>query len=227
MFAVIKRSYLIVAVLLVLVAVALPVVTVWAIKSEKSKPVIAIDAGHGGYDGGVRGVTSGVREADVNLALAQLLKGYFESDGYTVVLTREKDTALTTATRKQEDMAARVKIVEDCSPQFLISLHVNYYPSASRRGIQVFFTKDIDRKLAETLQGSLNESLNQPTIGRNFSALAADYYLLAHVTCPAALIECGFFSNAQDEALLLDENYRMRLAFEIFRSCKQNYLLSA
>ena len=120
-------------------------------------------------------------------------------------------------------MKARTSIVNRASPLLLISIHVNFYPSSSRRGIQTFYTKEKDIPLAETLQKRLNEKMNIPTISRSFSPLSADYYLLANVECPATIVECGFFSNPDDEALLLDESYRMRLAFEIFSAIKEDY----
>ena len=225
MFLVLKKTYIVIAVILCILAATVPVVTTLAITSTE-KPVIAIDAGHGGYDGGVTGVTSGIKESAINLALANLLKGYFESDGYKVVMTRTKDEALTASTKKQEDMRARTSLINKAAPLLLISLHVNFYPSSSRRGIQTFYTKEKDIPLAESLQKRLNTTMNIPTLSRSFSPLAADYYLLANVDCPSALVECGFFSNKEDEALLLDENYRMRLAFEIFSAIKEDYSLS-
>ena len=223
MFVVFKKTYVVFTVILCVAAITLPIVTALAF-SAAEKPVIAIDAGHGGYDGGVTGVNSGVSEATVNLAVATLLKGYFESDGYRVVMTRTKDQALTSSSKKQEDMKARISLINRASPQLLLSLHVNYYPSSSRRGIQVFYTKNMDKALAECLQSHLNSTLNYPTLSRSFAPLAADYYILANANCPAALIECGFFSNPDDEALLLDENYRMLLAYEIFCAVKKNRL---
>lgn len=221
MFVVLKKFYLALVVVLCVIGVGLPIVTVLALEDMK-KEVIAIDPGHGGYDGGVKGVISGVDEATVNLAVAKLLKGYFESDGYKVVMTRSSDV-LSSVSRKQEDMQARVKLINESKSKLLVSLHVNYYSSSSRRGIQVFYNKEKDKPLAECLQTALNR-MNVSELGRNFSALVGDYYILANSDCPAALVECGFFSNAKDEALLLDENYRMRLAYEIFSAIKTSYL---
>ena len=221
MFVVLKKIYLVLMVATCVVGVVLPIVTALALDDMK-KEVIAIDPGHGGYDGGVKGVVSGVEEATVNLAVAKLLKAYFESDGYKVVMTRSEDV-LSSVSRKQEDMRARVKLINGSKSKLLVSLHVNYYSSSSRRGIQVFYNKEKDVPLAECLQTALNR-MNASETGRNFSALAGDYYILANSDCPAALVECGFFSNPQDEELLLDENYRMRLAYEMFSAIKTSYL---
>ena len=36
-------------------------------------------------------------------------------------------------------------------------------------------------------------------------------YLLEHIQCPGALIECGFLSNPREEALLRDSAYQKKL----------------
>ena len=33
-----------------------------------------------------------------------------------------------------------------------------------------------------------------------------------HVTCPAILIECGFLTNPEEEAMLRDEDYQRKLS---------------
>lgn len=43
---------------------------------------VCIDAGHGGVDGGVTGVNTGVKESDLNLSVSRLLKEQFESCGH-------------------------------------------------------------------------------------------------------------------------------------------------
>ncbi len=48
-----------------------------AAKTPKPAFVVVLDAGHGGVDGGVTGITSGVKESDLNLSSdAELLEDY-------------------------------------------------------------------------------------------------------------------------------------------------------
>lgn len=56
---------------------------------------VCIDAGHGGVDGGVTGVNTGVKESDLNLSVSRLLKEQFENCGITVVMTRKPRTVCT------------------------------------------------------------------------------------------------------------------------------------
>ena len=53
-------------------------------------PLIIIDAGHGGEDGGTTGV-NGVLEKDVNLDISLLLGDILEASGASVIYTRTDD----------------------------------------------------------------------------------------------------------------------------------------
>jgi N-acetylmuramoyl-L-alanine amidase len=178
---------------------------------------IAIDAGHGGYDGGVTGLTTHIKESDVNLSIALYLAAYLKAKGYRVVLTRDKDRSpVETGSLKRQDMDMRLATIESANADIAVSLHCNFYPSVYRRGIQVFYDKAADLPLAEALQNHLNKTQNLPDVGRQFAPLWGDYYLLKKASCPAAIIECGFLSNPEDECLLKDADYRMTLAYQIY-----------
>ncbi|MBO4515532.1 MAG: N-acetylmuramoyl-L-alanine amidase, partial [Lachnospiraceae bacterium] len=56
-------------------------------------PCIVIDPGHGGYDPGKIGA-GGLKEKDVNLSIAKLLRENLEAAGVRVILTREDDVSL-------------------------------------------------------------------------------------------------------------------------------------
>lgn len=213
----IRKKYIFLFIIILVLSSVIPCFSVWAV-NQISKEIIVLDAGHGGYDGGVSGLQSKVKESTINLEIVNLLKGYLESDGYKVVLTRKKDEAL--GKTKQSDMKKRIEIINNSRCKIMVSIHVNFYPSEYRRGIQTFFNKKIDEPLAKSLQDSLNYSLNQPTVNRNFSALWGDYYILANSNVPSTIIETGFLSNPEDEKLLLSSEYRMKLAYQIFLGIK-------
>lgn len=233
MFVVVKRATILVAILVVAVMVLLSLGTVWQQRAEAQPLCIAIDAGHGGYDGGVTGLTYGVKESDVNLSVALYLATYLRNAGYRTVLTRTRDQSPVEATvsgkdravgaKKVRDMDLRLQTVRQSSCAVLVSVHCNFYPSSYRRGIQVFYHKSSDEQLAQCLQAVCNQTLNRQEIGRDFSPLWGDYYLLAKAPCPSAIVECGFLSNAQDEALLCDANYRMTLAYRLCQAI-EDYL---
>ena len=40
-----------------------------------------------------------------------------------------------------------------------------------------------------------------------------------HVDCPAVLVECGFLSNPEEEAMLRQEDYQTKLAAVLAQVC--------
>ena len=40
---------------------------------------------------------------------------------------------------------------------------------------------------------------------------------------PSVIVECGFLSNADDEALLISEEYQKKLAYAIFKGAVAYY----
>lgn len=180
---------------------------------------VVIDAGHGGIDGGVSGTNTGVTESELNLAVAKLLREDFSAAGFRVVMTRTTSAGLYGSAQtslKKADMKNRKRIIDGCSPDLVISIHMNRYSLPSRRGAQVFYKKGDGQSslLAESIQLQLN---GMEEAARECSALTGDYYILNVSPCPAVIVECGFLSNAEDEALLVTEEYRQRIAYVIFK----------
>ena len=90
---------------------------------NKKSPLVVIDAGHGGKDLGAKG-HRGLREKDVNLAIALRLKDILKSRyKYRVILTRKNDIFI--------PLPGRGKIANDSNADVFISVHAN---AASRRG---------------------------------------------------------------------------------------------
>lgn len=199
-----------------------------AVKATSPKPsyTVVVDAGHGGADGGVQGVNTGVYERELNLSIAYKVKAELEKAQINVVMTRTtSDGALDTMlTQKQEDMEKRKKIIMDASPDCVVSIHQNKYTQQSRRGAQAFFWGD--SSLADVLQSALNENLNKVNTGRTFSALKGDYYILRQTPYPSALVECGFLSNPLDEALLVTDEYQNKVA-KVIADSIISFLMSA
>ena len=92
--------------------------------------VVVIDAGHGGkaYPGAVYG---GVKEKDINLAVALKLGALIEKElpSIKVVYTRKSDIAL--GKSLNEDLTARANIANKAEGDFFISIHANAAPKAT------------------------------------------------------------------------------------------------
>ena len=182
----------------------------------RAAPLI-LDAGHGGEDGGAVSVT-GVPESRVNLEIVQKLRDTLALYGVDPVVLREEDVSLhdpeasTLREKKRSDLKNRVRAVEAAEGGTLLSIHQNSYPGSQYRGAQVFYAPTGgSRELAELLQTALREEL-QPDNGRKAKPIPESVYLMNHVSCPAVLVECGFLTNPEEEALLRDGGYQRQLA---------------
>ena len=196
---------------------------------EPSPPIIVIDAGHGGEDGGAIGV-NGVYEKDVNLSIALFLADWLRADGYETILTRSEDILLYDRNsdyhgqKKVQDLAARRKIAEKYENAIFISIHMNAFPEAKYSGLQVYYSKNdpSSQALATEIQARTRELL-LPNNERKIKAAGENIYLLDRLACPAVLVECGFLSNPEECERLSSEEYQKKLAFSLYLSLV-NYL---
>ena len=182
---------------------------------------VVIDAGHGGIDGGVVGIETGTKESDINLSVSRILQEAFEDVGFLVVQTRPTEAGLygaTTTGYKKRDMQQRSRIINSSSPSLVISMHQNFFSLRSRRGAQVFFreSSDSSRSLAVHIQSALND---MPECVKKSDALKGDYYVLNCSDYPSVIVECGFLSNAEDEALLVTKEYQRKIASAVVNGC--------
>ncbi len=178
---------------------------------------VVLDAGHGGIDNGVVGKVTGVNESDLNLKMCRLIEKQLKNRGVKVELTRKDYGGLygsLSAGFKRRDMEKRREIIKAVKPDLVISIHMNKFPMSYRSGPQVFYQKgDEDSILfAQCMQSALNNFT-----GNKHASLAGDYFILKCIEKPSIIVECGFLSNADDEAKLNNETYRQQLSEHIVR----------
>lgn len=183
---------------------------------QRTGPLV-LDAGHGGEDGGAVSIT-GAPESQINLAIVLKLRDILGLYGVDPVLLREEDISLhdssagTLREKKRSDLKNRVAAIEDVEGGTLLSIHQNTYPGSRYCGAHVFFAPtEGSQSLAEHFQNSIKAAL-QPDNERSAKQIPDTVYIMNHVTCPAILIECGFLTNPEEEALLRDEDYQRKLA---------------
>ncbi len=188
---------------------------------ERPSPLVILDAGHGGEDGGTVGV-NGALEKDLNLsvtlALAELLRGA----GVEVILTRSEDKLLYGAEgnikghRKENDLKNRLEVALSHPEAIFVSIHMNAFPDPSCRGLQVYYAKtEGSSLLASHIQGAVKARL-QPENKRTPHAATSSIYLLERAPARAVLIECGFLSNPKECADLSEKDYQSELCFSLF-----------
>lgn len=192
--------------------------------SESKKIIIAIDAGHGGFDPGKVGVNQAV-EKDINLSIAKKLKEALEAKGFETVMTRESDEALhkegQTKATKQEDMKKRVSLINESGATAAVSIHQNSFTEESSHGAQVFYHPQSEegKQMALVLQAKIKECIaddNHREAKSNES-----YYMLKKTECPLVIVECGFLSNAKEAELLITDEYQQKMAEAIAAGISQ------
>ena len=184
-----------------------------------------IDAGHGGEDGGATSCT-GRLESEYNLDIALRLDDLMQLLGYRTVMIRKTDTAIyrkgeTIAQKKVDDLKERVRISNASPGNILISIHQNFFSQGQYSGAQVFYSDSEDSKqLAGLLQQNLVSALN-PGSKRKIKPGKGIYLLEKRSGC-GVLVECGFLSNPQEEALLRQAEYQKKLVCVISASAASN-----
>ena len=181
---------------------------------------VIIDAGHGGEDGGAE--VDGVLEKDINLSIADKLADTLRLCGVRVTEIRDEDisvyddSAQTLREKKVSDLKHRVEIVNGSENNILVSIHQNKFDNSAYSGAQVFYSSNNDksRVLAESIRNSV-VSLLQNDNTRELKPANSDIYLLDNATVPAVIVECGFLSNDEERAKLLDSGYQSEMAYSI------------
>ena len=187
---------------------------------KKNKPVIIIDAGHGGIDCGAVGKND-ILEKDLNLIIALKLKRLFKMSNCEVILTRETDIMLNddgVNKRKASDLLNRVKIANKYPDAIFISIHMNKFEQEKYKGMQVFYSQNnLDSaNLAELVKINCKEYL-QPDNNREIKR-GKNIYILENIKNIGILIECGFLSNYEESRLLIQDDYQNKIAKIIFAS---------
>ncbi|MGH7628976.1 MAG: N-acetylmuramoyl-L-alanine amidase family protein [Gemmatimonadales bacterium] len=118
--------------------------------------VVTVDAGHGGVDPGNPGLyfPRGVREKDVTLKVALLLRDELKRRGVTVRMTRTTDTLIALGDRGGYCTA-------NCD--LFVSLHVNSLARrrgfTERRGFETYFLAEAKTEDAERVERMENEAV--------------------------------------------------------------------
>lgn len=168
--------------------------------------------------GGI-GVT-GVLEKDVNLSVSLFLKANLEAQGFEVIMTRDTDKALysseSSKSKKKEDLAKRIEIITEAKPDFVLCIHQNIFTDAKYSGAQVFYYQDSEEgaRLAECIQNQLIAGVDPENTRVPKSNM--NYYMLKNSPAPIVIVECGFLTNAEEEAKLGTVEYQRKLAWNIY-----------
>jgi len=218
---------------------------IYGAPQARGRPIVVIDAGHGGRDPGARSVSGEASEKDLTLALARELRDDLVKRGRVrVAMTRDDDRYLTL-----EDRAA---VARRLNAAMFISLHMDSAPNPLARGASVYSLSDVasdpDAARFAALEnagvdirgsdGSVGSILSDLAMRAQMSASAdlaarfvskstgrfelrpnphrfAAFHVLRRAGSPAVLFEAGYISNADDELLLRSPEHRAQIALAL------------
>jgi N-acetylmuramoyl-L-alanine amidase len=218
---------------------------VYGAPSARGRPIVVIDAGHGGRDPGARSVSGDLAEKDLTLALARDLRDKLAERGRVrVALTRNDDRYLT--------LDERAAVARRLDAVMFVSLHMDSAPNPLARGASVYSLSDVasDAEAAHLAaaqnqgagvsqgNGSVGSMLSELAMRSQMSASAdlatrlvkksagrfelrpephrfAAFHVLRRAGAPAVLFEAGYLSNVDDEELLRDPQHRSDVALAL------------
>jgi N-acetylmuramoyl-L-alanine amidase len=218
---------------------------IYASPAARGRPIVVIDAGHGGRDPGATSVSGQVHEKDLTLALARDLRDDLVKRGRVrVAMTRDDDRYLT--------LDERAAVARRLDAAMFVSLHIDSAPNPLARGASVYSLSDVasDEEAARLAaadngngdgamdNGSVEGMLSDLTMRAQMSASAdlatrlvdksagrfelrpnphrfAAFHVLRRANAAAVLFEAGYLSNADDEVLLRSPRYRSAIALAL------------
>jgi N-acetylmuramoyl-L-alanine amidase len=192
--------------------------------SAKNKiNVICLDPGHGGKDTGK--IDRRHYEKTYTLLLAQEVGRLLKQSNFKVIYTRTRDEFV--------DLAQRPAVANRYGADLFISLHYNAADSRSVEGVETYCMTPagVDssnsgggKSSTGSYTGNAHDEENmllayclQRSVLKGFPAedrgvKRARFQVLVTAKMPAALIEAGFMTNAEDAKKIYDPNYRKKMA---------------
>ena len=132
-------------------------------RDSRDKPVVVIDAGHGGIDSGAKG-RNGLLEKDLTLTVAKLIAGELGKGGqFEVMLTREEDIFIS--------LSDRVAFARRNGASLVISLHADSLRQSFVRGASIY---TLSREASDELAHELAQSENMSDIAAGLDVAAQD-----------------------------------------------------
>lgn len=168
--------------------------------SENYEKIIVIDAGHGGSDEGAK--VSSLKEKNLALLSALLIKKHLNELGYKVVLTRGKDAYL--------PLYKRATIANRIPATVFISVHFNAFINEEIKGVEIFFHAGDDmqkRKESYKLGENVMRGILCFTKAASRGVKSAELYVLRETKMPSILVEGGFMTNEMERKKLKEHDY--------------------
>lgn len=175
------------------------------------KPLIVLDAGHGGLDKGAKIKNPFVEEKKQTLLVVCVAKKYLEQLGYRVALTRSKDYFV--------PLGKRVDIANNANSELFISVHFNSCPNKTADGVEIYFFNSAENKSrtknSKNLAHCVLTDICKNTNARSRGVKKANFRVIRDTKMPAILIEAGFLTNPRERDNIRKPQYLEKIALGI------------
>lgn len=198
--------------------------------STYNVPVIIVDAGHGGEDGGAVSADGSI-EKDINLSIALKTNDLLSFFGFKTHMVRESDTMIydnncvTQRQKKNSDLHNRHNLMNQYDNCIYLSIHQNKFDDSRIWGAQTFYSPNDEQSplVANFIQNSII-SLLQPNNKRVIKKTGTSVYVIYNATKPAVMVECGFLSNTNELSKLKNDIYQKQMSFAISNGIINYYI---
>jgi N-acetylmuramoyl-L-alanine amidase len=178
---------------------------------------VVIDAGHGGKDsGGVsgRGAPIFLREKDLTLETAKLVRDELRRAGLKTVMMREDDHFV--------ELDDRVRFANRQGPDaVLVSIHYDAVSNHAMHGAKTFFWRADSHGLATRIQQQLVAATDEADQG----VIRRRLRLTRNPEIPCVLCECAYVTNAAEAQKVATASYRQRIAHGIAQGILEEHKL--
>ncbi len=161
---------------------------IYAAPGTAGRPIVVLDAGHGGTDPGATGVSGTIAEKQLTLSLARELRDLLVERGRVrVAMTRDDDRYLT--------LDERAAVARRLDASLFVSLHMDSAPNPLARGASVYSLSDVAsdeeaaRFAATQNRGLVLDGDAQDTAGSMLSDLGMQDQMDASATFAARLVD--------------------------------------
>ena len=182
----------------VVLAFAFLATTLLSSEAHAQSRTIVIDAGHGGHDSGARGKSS--HEKSHCLDIARRVRNHLDARGATVLMTRDGDYFVS--------LQGRVDFANQRKAALFVSVHINSSVRKTSTGTQTFFWTAQSLALAREVHKELVKATGLP----NRRISQARFFVIRKTWMPSILTESAFISNPKEEKLVMNVNWRERVA---------------
>lgn len=144
------------------------------------RPIIVLDAGHGGRDPGAISVSGSLAEKQLTLAMAEELRDTLVKRGRVrVALTREDDRYLT--------LEQRTSVARNLGASLFVSLHADSAPNPLARGASVYSLSDVasDAEAARFAAAENRDVVVPAEAQGSVSAILADLAMRSEMSASA------------------------------------------